>query len=67
MRHRDDCLAKNEFSPYKSTEKMPFIVDKEGQIVLQEMPLDQMISVTLSIIEQLQECLQLLGLERASQ
>ena len=37
--HRDNCLKKNEFSPYKSKESMPFI-DKEGQMLLTEMPLD---------------------------
>jgi hypothetical protein len=37
--HKDDCLKKNEFSPYRSKEVMPFI-DKEGQMLLNEMPLD---------------------------
>jgi len=37
---------------YKSKELMPFI-DKEGGMILQQMPIDQTILVTLSIIEQL--------------
>ena len=35
-------------------------------MVLQEMPLDQTIMVTLFIIEQLQECLQILGMSKAA-
>ena len=34
-------------------------------MVLQEMPIDKTILVSLAIIEQLQECLQTLGLSKA--
>ena len=51
--------------PYKSRERMP-VVDKDGQLVLQEMPLAQTLMVTLSIIEQLQECLKNLGQVKAA-
>lgn len=52
VEHRNNCLKTNEFSPYKSKEQMPFF-DKEGNMLLTEMPVDHMIMVTLSIIEQL--------------
>ena len=53
IRHRDHCSETKEFSPYKSKEKMPYQVDRDEQIILQEMPIDKTIMVTLIIVEQL--------------
>ena len=55
--HRDACLASNDFKPYRSKELMPEIDKTNNQMILQEMPLDKTLMVTLSIIEQLQNCL----------
>jgi len=64
-RHRDLCQRTNDFSTYQSRELMPSS-DKAGTFVLEEMPIGQTILVTLSIIEQLQECLQTLGMAKAA-
>ena len=61
VKHRDACSLSKDFSPYRSTEKMPYQVDRDEQIILQEMPLDKTIMMTLAIIEQLQDCLQTMG------
>ena len=53
IKHRDECAKTKEYSPYKSSEKMPYLTDKEEHVILSEMPLDKTIMVTLSIIEQL--------------
>ena len=62
--HRDRCKAESNFSTYKSKEQMPVIM-KEDMMVLKEMPIDKTILVSLSIVEQLQDCLQTLGLAKA--
>ena len=64
VEHRDQCQATSEFSTFKSEELMPIIM-KEDIMVLQEMPIDKPVIVCLSIIEQLQECLQTLGFAKA--
>lgn len=50
VKHRDQGLKDREFTPYKSSELLPSI-GKDGQVLLEEMPIHNTLLVTLSIIE----------------
>ncbi len=50
IEHRDLCRRQNKFTTYTSKELMHF-KDKDDNMLLQEMSIEQTIMVTLSIIE----------------